>query len=56
MTSNILRLASEARGLTLGPFSPSFKVNQIIREGLEELLPNDIHTKVQFECLTYLTI
>ena len=27
MTSNILRVATEARALTLGPFSPSFKVS-----------------------------
>ena len=46
MTSNILRIATEARALTLGPFSPSFKVNQIVKEGLEKLLPNDIHTLV----------
>jgi len=46
MTSNILRVATEARALTLGPFSPSFKVNEIVKKGLEELLPNDVHTKV----------
>ena len=72
MTSNILRVATEARALTLGPFSPSFKVsflssplngfpglnlqkyanihlyqvNQIVKEGLDKLLPNDVHTKV----------
>jgi len=46
MTSNILKVATEARALTLGPFSPSFKVNQIVKEGLENLLPNDIHTLV----------
>ena len=72
MTSNILRVATEARALTLGPFSPSFKVsflsscfngfpglnlqkcvnihlyqvNQIMKEGLDKLLPNDVHTKV----------
>merc|ERR1712212_1426932 len=31
MTSNILRVATEARALTLGPFSPSFKVNEIVK-------------------------
>ena len=30
MTSNILRVATEARALTLGPFSPSFKVPTIL--------------------------
>ena len=30
MTSNILRVATEARALTLGPFSPSFKVSFIL--------------------------
>ena len=30
MTSNILRVATEARALTLGPFSPSFKVSFLL--------------------------
>ena len=54
MTSNILKVATEARALTLGPFSPSFKVNQIVKEGLENLLPNDIHTLVSLT-FTFLT-
>ncbi|XP_023342586.1 patatin-like phospholipase domain-containing protein 2 [Eurytemora carolleeae] len=47
MTSNVLRVASEARARTLGPFSPSFNINQILYEGLNRILPEDIHTKVQ---------
>jgi hypothetical protein len=46
MTSQILNVATRARALTLGPFSPSFKVNQLVRDGLEKMLPPDIHTIV----------
>jgi len=46
MTSNVLNIAIEARKRTLGPFSPSFNITQIIFEGLINLLPDDIHLKV----------
>ena len=46
MTSNVLNIAIEARKRTLGPFSPSFNITQIIFEGLIDLLPDDIHLKV----------
>ena len=46
MTSNVLRLATEARKLALGPFSPSFNITRLIMEGLVDLLPEDVHLKV----------
>ena len=46
MTSNVLKIATEARKQTLGPFSPSFNITQIIFEGLVSLLPEDVHLKV----------
>lgn len=47
MTSNVLRVAAEARARTFGPFSPSFNINEILYEGLNRVLPDDIHLKVQ---------
>ena len=46
MTSSVLRIATEARARALGPFSPSFKVNEMIKDGMIALLPDDIHLKV----------
>ncbi|XP_043268390.1 patatin-like phospholipase domain-containing protein 2 isoform X2 [Venturia canescens] len=46
MTSNVLRVAREARQRTLGPFSPSFNVQQILLESLQKYLPNDAHIRV----------
>ncbi|XP_046748068.1 1-acylglycerol-3-phosphate O-acyltransferase Pnpla3 isoform X1 [Diprion similis] len=43
ITSNVLRLAREARQRTLGPFSPSFNVQDILLEGLTKFLPDDAH-------------
>jgi len=47
MTSRILQLACEARKLTLGPFSPSFNITDILYDGLNRVLSDDIHLKVQ---------
>jgi len=46
MTSYVLQIACEARSFALGPFSPSFKINNYIEDGLQRMLPKDIHTKV----------
>ena len=46
MTSWVLSIATEARARALGPFSPSFKVNELIKDGMIALLPDDIHLKV----------
>ncbi|KAK9296971.1 hypothetical protein QLX08_009162 [Tetragonisca angustula] len=45
-TSNILRVAREARQRTLGPFSPSFNVQELLLESLQEHVPNDAHIRV----------
>ncbi|XP_050457183.1 1-acylglycerol-3-phosphate O-acyltransferase Pnpla3 [Cataglyphis hispanica] len=46
MTSNVLRLAGEARQHTLGPFSPSFDVQHFLLENLRKFLPDDAHIRV----------
>ena len=46
MTSQVLKIATEARKCTLGPFSPSFNINAIMAEGLKAILPDDVHLKV----------
>lgn len=45
-TSDILRVATEARKKSLGPFNPSFNIHQLILEGLEKFLPDDAHIRV----------
>lgn len=37
ITSNVLRVAREARQRTLGPFSPSFNVQEILLESLQKV-------------------
>ena len=37
MASNVLRLAKEARQRALGPFSPSFNVQEILIESLQKV-------------------
>ncbi|KAL1460006.1 hypothetical protein WDU94_011947, partial [Cyamophila willieti] len=46
ITSDVLRLVGEARRRVIGPFSPSFSVQDCLREGLEKALPLDAHLKV----------
>ncbi|XP_043487724.1 patatin-like phospholipase domain-containing protein 2 isoform X1 [Polistes fuscatus] len=46
ITSNVLRVAREARQHTLGPFSPSFNVHEILLESLQKFLPEDAHIRV----------
>lgn len=45
-TSQVLKVATEARSRALGPFHPTFDVNKIIRDALEKVLPEDAHIKV----------
>ncbi|CAH1127889.1 unnamed protein product [Ceutorhynchus assimilis] len=45
-TSDILRVAIEARKRSLGPFNPSFNIHQLLLEGLEKFLPDDAHIRV----------
>ncbi|XP_072747421.1 1-acylglycerol-3-phosphate O-acyltransferase Pnpla3-like isoform X3 [Anoplolepis gracilipes] len=46
ITSNVLRLARQARQHTLGPFSPSFNVQHFLLESLRKFLPDDAHIRV----------
>ncbi|XP_076767152.1 brummer isoform X2 [Xylocopa sonorina] len=46
ITSNVLRVAREARQRTLGPFSPLFNVQEMLLESLQKFLPNDAHIRV----------
>ncbi|XP_014478777.1 PREDICTED: patatin-like phospholipase domain-containing protein 3 isoform X2 [Dinoponera quadriceps] len=46
ITSHVLRVAREARQRTLGPFSPSLNVHQIMLESLQKFLPDDAHIRV----------
>ncbi|XP_066141434.1 1-acylglycerol-3-phosphate O-acyltransferase Pnpla3-like isoform X2 [Euwallacea fornicatus] len=45
-TSDILRLVTEARKKSLGPFNPSFNIHSLLLEGLEKFLPDDAHVRV----------
>lgn len=37
ITRDVLRIATLARAKTLGPFSPSFNIQKILRDGLEKV-------------------
>ncbi|XP_065345985.1 1-acylglycerol-3-phosphate O-acyltransferase Pnpla3-like isoform X2 [Cloeon dipterum] len=43
ITNDVLRVVSEARSRTLGPFSPTFNVQNILLEGLCKVLPDNAH-------------
>ncbi|CAG0885278.1 unnamed protein product [Darwinula stevensoni] len=43
ITSDVIRVASQARAKTLGPFNPTFNITKILRSGLEEILPENCH-------------
>lgn len=45
-TSDVLRVATEARSRSLGPFHPSFNVQKLLLEGLDRFLPEDAHLLV----------
>ena len=55
MTSQVLKIATEARKCTLGPFSPSFNINRILAEGLQDILSENVHIKVSPDALCILT-
>ncbi|XP_068141478.1 1-acylglycerol-3-phosphate O-acyltransferase Pnpla3-like isoform X1 [Drosophila tropicalis] len=46
MASDFLRIVKEARRHSLGPFSPSFNIQNCLLEGLQRLLPSDAHDRV----------
>ena len=37
VTKDVLRIATLARSKTLGPFSPSFNISKILRDGLDKV-------------------
>lgn len=43
ITSDVLRVVSEARAGSLGPFSPSFNIQNVLLEGMQKYLPHDVH-------------
>lgn len=42
-TTDIIRVAIDARARALGPFHPSFDINAQVRSALERGLPDDVH-------------
>jgi len=44
-TTDILRVAIDARARALGPFHPSFDISATVREALERGLPEDVHLR-----------
>lgn len=43
ITSDVLRVVGEARAGSLGPFSPSFNIQNALLEGMQRYLPHDVH-------------
>lgn len=46
VASDMLSLIREARRRTLGPFSPSFNVQEFLHDKLNKVLPDDAHLRV----------
>lgn len=46
MTSDFFRIVNEARSHSLGPFSPSFNIQESLLEGMSRHLPEDAHIRV----------
>ncbi|CAM1303883.1 PNPLA2 (predicted) [Pycnogonum litorale] len=44
-TTQVLKVAVKARSRALGPFHPSFNIVEILRKGLEDILPEDAHIR-----------
>lgn len=49
ITSDVLNLVCLARKRTLGPFSPSFKVQDVLAEGLRKVRNHDVKLAVVIE-------
>ncbi|XP_003742585.1 patatin-like phospholipase domain-containing protein 2 [Galendromus occidentalis] len=43
--TSILRMATQSRRRALGPFHPTFNINDILFEDLEKMLPSDAHIR-----------
>ncbi|KAF5301437.1 hypothetical protein FQA39_LY02166 [Lamprigera yunnana] len=46
ITSDVLNVALQARSRSLGPFSPSFNIQNLLLESLQKYLPKDAHLMV----------
>jgi len=44
MTRNVLDVVTRAQEKILGPLNPAFNLNNMLKEGLERVLPDDIHS------------
>nr|XP_054761773.1 LOW QUALITY PROTEIN: uncharacterized protein LOC129268222 [Lytechinus pictus] len=45
ITEDVLKTAAKARARSLGPFHPGFNLHQILVDGMERILPADIHKR-----------
>lgn len=43
ITSDVLSVVGQARAGSLGPFSPSFNIQNVLLEGMQKYLPMDVH-------------
>ncbi|XP_034825208.2 uncharacterized protein [Maniola hyperantus] len=43
ITSDVLSIVREARAGSLGPFSPSFSIQNLLLEGMQKFIPHDAH-------------
>lgn len=43
ITSDVLRIVGEARAGSLGPFSPSFNIQNVLLASMQRHLPDDVH-------------
>ena len=43
ITTDVLRIVSEARAGALGPFSPSFNIQNVLLEGMQKYIPHNAH-------------
>nr|XP_018911143.1 PREDICTED: patatin-like phospholipase domain-containing protein 3 [Bemisia tabaci] len=46
ITRDVLKIVHEARTKALGPLSSSFHIQKLLREGLQKVLPEDAHLRV----------
>ncbi|XP_022918776.1 1-acylglycerol-3-phosphate O-acyltransferase Pnpla3-like isoform X2 [Onthophagus taurus] len=46
LASDVLRVATEARSRSLGAFHPKFDIQRILLDGLDKILPEDAHLRV----------
>lgn len=58
ITKDVLRIATLARAKTLGPFSPSFNIQKILKDGLEKVIHYSfffivIHNKIMIPYIFY---